>query len=191
MSTVKLRSGCPDDHKATKSYLLSFSFLHCLWQILGFPLKSLLSIKAPSSFLKLLSCFTCRLKTAWYPMAVPSSTAASKTTGVLCTTRRAMPWIFSLLGIDKLGWQSSWLGFFDEYLLLQNDSSQKQGGLVGAHWFRTNFPSGAFCFVILWETEQACLVTKNNLGSCPGSTLVRFKGWTSLSHTWGIHYQLL
>lgn len=151
MSTVKLRSGCSDDHKATKSCLLSFSFLHCWCQILSFPLKSLLSIKAPSYFLKLLSCFTYRLQKARYPMVVPSSTAASKTTGVLRTTRRALLWIFSLLGIDKLGWQSSWLGFFDEYLLLQNDSSQKQEGLVGAHWFQTNFHSGVFA---LWLSER-------------------------------------
>jgi len=47
------------------------------------------------------------------------------------------------------------VGFLDEYLLLENDSSQMQKGLVGAYSFQTNFPSEAFCFVILCETEQA------------------------------------
>jgi len=57
----KVTLGCLGGCEESRSHLLSFSLLHSLWQKLSFPLKSLLSIKAPSYFLKLYAHTTCRL----------------------------------------------------------------------------------------------------------------------------------
>lgn len=59
------------------------------------------------------------------PWRYPAVQQPPKTAGVLCTTRWALLWSLRVLGMI-LRRQGSWLGFFDEYLMLENDISQKQ-----------------------------------------------------------------